>query len=406
MRSVLQPQVPGLGDLEPVQLLQGEDVDGGLDAVVERLVEISYARVDLVEKRGEFAVRGGILDVFPPTEEHPVRVELWGDTVEEVRSFKVADQRSLPGAVAHGLWAPPCRELLLTPKVREKARALAQTTRELAEMLRQDRRRHAGRGHGGARARARRRPAAAARRAARAHRPSWSATRRRSAPARTTSSAPARSSSRRPGRRRPSAGAAPVDLGAAAYRTPARGARARRRASACPWWSLSPFTADEDLEDDAVVLAARQPVAYRGETERAVEDVRRLAGEGWRVVLSAEGHGTAERLMEVLRERRRARRARRRERRRAGSPSRRAASAPASPATCSRRWCSPSPTSPAPAAPAARTRRKRMPSRRKNVVDPLALRAGDPVVHEQHGVGALRRDGAADRRRAPPASTW
>ena len=80
----------------------------------------AYTRVDLVERRGEFAVRGGILDVFPPTEEHPLRVEFWGDTVEEVRWFKVADQRSLEVA-EHGLWAPPCRELLLTDEVRERA---------------------------------------------------------------------------------------------------------------------------------------------------------------------------------------------------------------------------------------------------------------------------------------------
>jgi len=48
-------------------------------------------------------VRGGILDVFPPTEEHPLRVEFWGDEVEEIRYFKVADQRSLEVA-QHGLW--------------------------------------------------------------------------------------------------------------------------------------------------------------------------------------------------------------------------------------------------------------------------------------------------------------
>ena len=64
-------------------LRAGETAD--LDDVVHRLVEIGYARTDLVEKRGEIAVRGGILDVFPPTEEHPLRVEFWGDTVEEIR---------------------------------------------------------------------------------------------------------------------------------------------------------------------------------------------------------------------------------------------------------------------------------------------------------------------------------
>src|SRR5262249_58710821 len=93
----------------------------------------------VVERRGEFAVRGGIVDVFPPTEEHPVRVEFFGDTVEEIRYFKVADQRSLEVA-QHGLWAPPCRELLLTDDVRARAAALAGEQREvgradLAEML-------------------------------------------------------------------------------------------------------------------------------------------------------------------------------------------------------------------------------------------------------------------------------
>jgi len=132
VRSVLQPQLAGLGELEPVGLQAGDTAP--LEDVVERLVGIAYARVDLVEKRGEFAVRGGILDVFPPTEEHPVRVEFWGDEVEEVRYFAVADQRSLEIA-GHGLWAPPCRELLLTPEVRERASQLAKDHPALAEML-------------------------------------------------------------------------------------------------------------------------------------------------------------------------------------------------------------------------------------------------------------------------------
>ncbi len=133
VRSLLQPQVPGLGDLEPVALVAGAERDP--EDVVRALVDLAYARVELVEKRGEFAVRGGIVDVFPPTEEHPVRVEFWGDTVEEVRWFKVADQRSMDGQVpAHGLWAPPCRELLLTPQVRQRAAALAQTAPQLRDI--------------------------------------------------------------------------------------------------------------------------------------------------------------------------------------------------------------------------------------------------------------------------------
>ena len=55
------------------------------EAVIARLVDLAYARVEMVEKRGEFAVRGGIVDLFPPTAESPVRIEFWGDEVSELR---------------------------------------------------------------------------------------------------------------------------------------------------------------------------------------------------------------------------------------------------------------------------------------------------------------------------------
>ena len=132
VRSLLQPMVAGLGDLEPVAVRAGDEID--LDDLLARLVAAAYSRVDLVEKRGDFAVRGGIVDVFPPTEEHPLRLELWGDTVEEVRYFKVADQRSLEIA-ADGMWAPPCRELLLTDQVRARAAELAITRPGLADVF-------------------------------------------------------------------------------------------------------------------------------------------------------------------------------------------------------------------------------------------------------------------------------
>src|SRR6185436_19637805 len=109
VRSVLQPQVKGLGDLEPVELVPGQTAP--MEDIVQRLADAAYMRVDLVERRGEFAVRGGIVDVFPPTEEHPLRVEFWGDDVDEIRSFAVADQRTLE--TVDRLWAPPCRELLV-----------------------------------------------------------------------------------------------------------------------------------------------------------------------------------------------------------------------------------------------------------------------------------------------------
>src|SRR5690606_25166104 len=130
IRSVLQPQVKGLGDLSPVRVRTGETVD--LADLARQLSDLAYTRVDLVTKRGEFAVRGGILDVFPPTAAHPLRLEQWGDEVEGIRSFAVADQRTL--AAAEALVAPPCRELLLTEPVRARAAGLAQADPEVGEI--------------------------------------------------------------------------------------------------------------------------------------------------------------------------------------------------------------------------------------------------------------------------------
>ena len=132
VRALLQPVVKGLGDLEPVALETGEEHD--LEDVATALTAAAYTRVDMVESRGQFAVRGGILDVFPPTEAHPMRVEFWGDTVEEIRWFSVADQRSLDVA-DRGLWAPPAREILLTSAVRARARALMDDLPGARDML-------------------------------------------------------------------------------------------------------------------------------------------------------------------------------------------------------------------------------------------------------------------------------
>ncbi len=77
VRAILQPFVVGLGDIEPVRLRVGDEID--VAHTVERLVEGGYLRTDIVERRGEFAVRGGIVDIFPAVEEHPLRVELWGE---------------------------------------------------------------------------------------------------------------------------------------------------------------------------------------------------------------------------------------------------------------------------------------------------------------------------------------
>ena len=75
---------------------RGEEVD--LATVASELAAAGYERVDQVIERGQFAVRGGILDAFPATEERAVRVELFGDKVESMRWFSTFTQRSLGDA--------------------------------------------------------------------------------------------------------------------------------------------------------------------------------------------------------------------------------------------------------------------------------------------------------------------
>jgi transcription-repair coupling factor (superfamily II helicase) len=133
VRAALQPLAPGLAEIEPVELALGQrGVD--LGAVTERLVALAYSRVDLVTRRGEFAVRGGILDVFSPVAEHPVRVDFFGDEIDQLRWFSVADQRSLDLPVP-AVSLVPARELLLTPAVQQRARELQHEFPNLAGML-------------------------------------------------------------------------------------------------------------------------------------------------------------------------------------------------------------------------------------------------------------------------------
>ncbi len=78
---------------QPLSLATGETA--ALDAVIERLVTLGYERVDQVEDRGEFAVRGGIVDCFPSTADSPLRMEFFGDELESLRRFSPFTQKSL-----------------------------------------------------------------------------------------------------------------------------------------------------------------------------------------------------------------------------------------------------------------------------------------------------------------------
>ncbi|MFB6393948.1 transcription-repair coupling factor [Polymorphospora lycopeni] len=407
VRSVLQPQLKGLGDLEPVELaLKGE---ASLDDIVRRLTDLAYARVDLVTKRGEFAVRGGILDVFPPVDEHPSRVEFWGDEIEEIRTFAVADQRTIEAV--DRLHAPPCRELLLTPKVRARAAELAEQHPELAEILEKlaegipvegmeslapallD-------GTGAMELLLHRMPAGThvllcdpERIRTRAHdlvrtsaeflEASWAAA--------------------------AVGGQAPIDLGAAAFRTLAE-VRATAATLRQPWWSMAPFGLvegeaaagepqpwlDEPEEvavtpdtSDAVTLAAHPTQLYHGDTGRVVDDLKRWVGDGWAVALVFEGHGPAQRSVEVLRD--------------AGLGAVLTETIEQPPAAgqlvvaCgalnhgfvdeAARLAVLTGNDVTGGRGASTRDMRKMPSRRRNTIDPLELKAGDHVVHEQHGIG-------------------
>lgn len=414
VRALLQPVVDGLGELEPVELHAGTTAD--LTDVAERLVGAAYTRVDMVERRGEFAVRGGILDVFPPTEDHPLRVEFWGDEVSEIRWFAVADQRSLEIA-EHGLWAPPCREILLTESVRARAAALVEDLPGATEMLD---RLAAGVAVEGMESLApvlvdRMVPVLelvpddallvvddAERVRRRAH--DLVATTEEFLAAAWTGAV--------------AGGKAPVDLSAASFETFAE-VRTVAQRRGLGWWTFSSFALDNpDLDvapdDDApgaggnrapgttsahvgesadgvptFTIGARDVESYRGDVARALDDVRGLQHAGWRLVLTTEGHGPAKRMVEQLGA--------------ADTPARlvpRLDDEPeggivlVTPAMVGKGFVAPdlrlavfSEADLTGRAGTSTRDMRRMPSRRRNVVDPLQLKAGDFVVHEQHGVG-------------------
>ncbi|NBR55190.1 MAG: hypothetical protein EBT82_04400, partial [Micrococcales bacterium] len=114
IRAALQPVVLGLENYPPLSFEVGKEYL--LPELTLKLIEIAYSRVDMVTRRGEFAVRGGILDIFPTTAKHAVRMEFFGDELEQMREFSVADQRSLESKPTT-LTLYPAREIIITPDV-------------------------------------------------------------------------------------------------------------------------------------------------------------------------------------------------------------------------------------------------------------------------------------------------
>ncbi|SFS08839.1 transcription-repair coupling factor (superfamily II helicase) [Microbacterium sp. cf046] len=396
VRGALQPLAAGLADAVEVHLAVGER-GHDLAEVSARLVELAYHRVDMVSRRGEFAMRGGILDVFPPIADHPFRVEFFGDEVDQIRAFSVADQRSLPGEVA-AVDLPASRELLLTQAVRDRARQLKDEFPGIRGMLEKMAEGIPTEGmeslipalvddivtvvdylpEGSAIAlvdpeRAVTRAVTLLETNREFLEAAWSAA---------------------------TAGAAsPVDIGSGDFVSlPAlREAAADRRIA---WWTLSSFDSGEaDASAEGLLEASagagvRVPgssvPSFQGNVDGATAHVGELLAGGWRVVVAASGAGLVERARDVLAER--------------GIAARRVDDVfePPEPgvahvvlSTLERGFES------VDAKLAVLTETefygrtigadqrlvKKLASRRRNVVDPLQLKAGDFVVHVTHGIG-------------------
>ncbi|REK09218.1 MAG: transcription-repair coupling factor [Actinobacteria bacterium] len=118
VRGAIQRLSPS--SFAPIRLETGQTAD--LGELIGELAALGYQRTDRVEARGEFAVRGGILDVFPAQADEPVRVDFWGDEIEEIRGFSVASQRS--DEIKKAFVAYPAREVRPGDEVNARARDL------------------------------------------------------------------------------------------------------------------------------------------------------------------------------------------------------------------------------------------------------------------------------------------
>ena len=396
VRSILQPQAKGLAELVPVTITKGDEL--AIGDLAEQLVAAAYTRVDLVERRGEFAVRGGIVDVFPPTDEHPVRIDFFGDEVDEIRTFTVADQRSTDITLGEVI-ASPCRELLLNEDVRRRARELIVDHPELTDMLDRIAEGQAVEGMealtpvlvDGLELLVEVMPADAM---VLVSDPELVRSRATDL-VRTSHEFLQASWSGAAG-----GGRAPIDLGASAYRELAE-VRSTALGRGMSWWTLSPFAAapdvtievgvDDDItgvESHQLDIVATEP--WRGDVEGAVADFATSLKDGYRVVLTVESAGLGERMKEVLADH--------------DLPSRIVGAIEATDDA-------PDPTVTIVAAnqrhgfratnlklvvfttgdlssqQGADKSGRKMPTRRKNQIEPLELKTGDPVVHEHHGVG-------------------
>jgi transcription-repair coupling factor (superfamily II helicase) len=387
VRAALQPLADNLTDLEPISLAAGgRGYD--LTAIGRQLVDLAYSRVDMVTRRGEFAVRGGILDVFSPIEDHPVRIEFFGDEVEQLRYFSVADQRSL-GDPLEATQFPASRELLLSETVRQRAKEMQHEFPSIAGMLAKI---SEGIPVEGMESLA---PVLVDKLVPLTDYLPKDAAIAVLSPERVSTRATSLLETNREflaaAWSAATAGAeAPIDLDAGDFLT--LGAL-RMAAGNRAWWTLSGF--DSGSEEDIRIEATPVP-SFAGQLTGAIEHVRELTRDGWSVVIAARGTGLVERAADVLGEHEVAGRI--------------VETLP--PSTASGGGWEPGVAYLVQADVEAgfevaeirlavlsesefygRTagydsrQVKRLATQRKNVVDPLQLKTGDFVVHQTHGIG-------------------
>ena len=389
VRAALQPLIPGIDRIEP-RVLEAGSRGNDLGELARALVDLAFARVDMVTRRGEFAVRGGILDVFPPQAEHPFRLEFFGDELESIREFAVADQRSLPGAVDR-VEIPAAREFLITDDVRARARQLAGEFPALDTMLAKIAEGIPVEGmeslapalvdgfeplptllpeDGAVAILSPERVATRAVHLVETNREflqaAWSAA---------------------------TAGAdAPVDLGMDLRRRLGAGEfltveELRTAAGGRTWWTVSALEAGD--ETSRRVSASSVPV-FTGRADAAIDHVGDRLRHGWAVAITAQGQGLLDRAADLLAERELAARHSDdlptepepgvaylvRASVEAGVEIKRSKVAVLSEGEFFGRAASYRQGAP-----------RRLASRRRNVVDPLQLKPGDHVVHETHGIG-------------------
>jgi transcription-repair coupling factor (superfamily II helicase) len=399
VRAALQPLADNLIETPTIELAAGGR-GYSLPTISAQLVDLAYSRVDMVTRRGEFAVRGGILDVFAPTDEHPVRLEFFGDELEQIRPFSVADQRSLTDSIDSVL-LPPSRELLLSPAVRQRAREMQHEFPGLAQMLAKI---SEGIPVDGMESLA---PALLDRLVPLTHYLPADAAIAVLSPERVATRAVSLVETNREflsaAWNAATAGAeAPIDLDAGDFVTLTA---LRESAGDRPWWTMSSFDSGEAapyaLEtqvaeslaatDTYVRIDAVAVPSFAGQPTGAIDHVADLLHNGWTVGIVARGTGLVERAVDVLAERELS-----------GRLVEELPAAPLDPGVAYLMKACIEHGFEVPEIKLALLNEtefygravgydarqvKKLASRRKNVVDPLQLKTGDFVVHQTHGIG-------------------